>query len=53
MKYLGYIIQTVCIISLYHGEVLKDNEKLRYIICFAALIYLLWTIYKDFNYNRK
>lgn len=53
MKYLGYIIQAVCIIFIYHGEVLRKNEILRYTICFVAIIYLLWNIYVDFKNSHK
>lgn len=49
MKYLGFIIQFLCILSLLSGEIVKEYDLFRYTICFLAFVNLIYLLFKEFT----
>lgn len=51
LKILGYIVQLLCLIGLFHG--FSHHEVLRYIVCILGVVFLLYGIFNDFFRKKK
>lgn len=48
MKFLGYIIQLLCIIALLKGVYSDEYQLLVYIICLGGGVNLIYNIVSDY-----
>lgn len=54
MKYLGYVIQLLCIIALLKGRYTEDCQLYVYALCLLGSVNLLYNVVRDcMSKNRK